>query len=596
MQPLKIKKFEIKQKNKKYLIKKNINKYIQKEDKLYSFAMKSYPDNTFYLDDIHNVTVFAIKNDKILVKLNLTNDKSHQALININEISNHSLKIDDEILVYIENTTNKNITPKLQASIEKALCLSAGKKISMILHKESIIKGIVVSSVKGGYSVSLFSKNRNDIEKNIGLRGFLPIKEATLSVNEKLEYNLDSIIDFNIKDINLETGSIILSRKSILSNYKKKISDECLKNISVGEIIEGLVKTHTSYGAFVDIGGFDGLLHISDLAWNRQANLQEIAPIGSKIDIKILEVNRINKRLRLGIKQLFPDPWKKIKNRLYIGKQVNGVIVALTKFGAFVKLGDNIEGLIHLSEISWKRVKHPSECFKIGTNISALILNLDEEDRRISLSTKALEKSPVERMAEELPVGAILEAKIANFTNFGIFVELNKNVSGLVHIGEVSWTKHIKNPSELYKKDEKIKVVVLNYDPQKQRVSCSIKRVTDNPWKTWRNKYAKGTHHTAIITYISQQGVKCKLEENLYGFCRMQELSHEYKERDSIVLGLTINVEVLSCDSSKQRILLSVIARLASETRDAYQQYLKRQSDTSSYNITLGDTITKSIK
>jgi small subunit ribosomal protein S1 len=495
------------------------------------------------------------------------------------------------ILVYLEESARPNALPK--ASVNKANELLELRNLSNLVQAHREVQGFVAASIKGGFSVALLVNSLFETEKGLGLRAFLPMSQATLGREAPLLSDREPYF-FSVKEFDQKTGNIIVSLRDHLLKTKRGQEKLFWESAKKDQIVSGVVQSLLNYGAFINVSGVDGLLHVSDMAWEKQPKILNQIHVGQKLKVKILELDKKARKLKLGLKQLTPDPWQSTRDQFQPGKDVEGDIVALADFGAFVQLADGIEGLIHLSEISWQRIKHPSQRFQIGDKVKARILSLDLENHRISLSLKALEQNPIEKLAEKFPVGAVLKTVIASIRDYGVFVELGENILGLVHIGELSWTNKVEHPSELLEEGQSVEIVVLGFDSERQRVSCSIKRTQPDPWSVWQKKYAKGTRHEVIVKRIVNQGAECELEPELIGYCPTRDLStiqEISRPQDIVKVGATLRVEVTHCDPSEHRLNLSVRIRAEKETKEEYQMYLQRQAKESSARVTLKEAI-----
>lgn len=485
----------------------------------------------------------------------------------------------ETIQVYLEN-------PKRPlASIYKALELSEIDAVAHAMQKNESVPGMVIGPIKGGFSVSLLAKTREEAEQGHGLRAFLPFSHVGLDTKMLPELSDREPYLFKVKDFKPEEGNIIVSRRSLLQKERREHEKLFWDKHQVGDIVSGVVKSLVPYGAFIELDGADALLHVSDMSFEHHPVESERVKIGQKLDAKILEIDKKAKKVKVGLKQLKKDPWQQIEDEYKVGMDVTGTAVAFSDFGIFLHIADGLEGLVHSSEISWQRAKHPSSYFKIGDEVKARILRLDKEGHRISLSIKALEENPISKLAEKFPVGSTLKTKIVGIKEYGLFVQLDEDMTGLVHIGELSWTKHVEHPSELFKEGDEIEVAVLGFDIKRQRVSCSVKRTQPDPWSVWRSRYAKGTRHEVTVKRVSHNGFECELEPELIAFCSNKELGETTAKQ-----GQKLNIEVVACDPVQQRISISVRARADKEAREDYDDYLKRSQGQNS-KATLGDAL-----
>lgn len=502
----------------------------------------------------------------------------------------------DTIEVYLDDPPRAKEDGSMeipQASYTKARELAEWTKLEAAFSAKSPVKGMIVGAIKGGFSVALFANSPQEADAGAGLRAFLPHRQSGFSARDLPSVFSWDPYELNIIDISRESGGIVVTRRDVLAQERKALKKEFWEHVKVGDTVEGIVRHLMPYGAFVEVNGADGLLHGSDLAWHKQPRIEEVLSPGQRLNLKVIEADTQKRKLKLGLKQMTPDPWDSIREHFRTGMECEGTVVAIADFGVFVRLQDGIEGLIHLSEISWQRFKHPSQKFKIGDTVRARILSLDQAHHRISLSTKAMEANPVEAIAEKFPAGSVIKTKVAQVKEFGVFVDLDPAVMGLVHVGELSWTKHIENPAELYHEGQEVEVVVLGFDPERQRVACSIKRLTEDPWTVWREKFARGTRHEVTVVRVNNAGAECELEPELIAFCATKELSAEGANRaqDIVKVGQKLNVEVTQFDPAHHKITVSVKTRAEKEIREDYEQYMQKQNQSGAAKVTMADAV-----
>ncbi len=535
-------------------------------------AMES--QNTPVWNAIHTAEVLSTEDAGLRLKIGeLT------ALLPKEELNFLTAPLGESIQVYLENPKNPI------ASIFKAQELFEIDAVTAAIQKNEPVPGMVIGAIKGGFSVSLLAKTREEAERGHGLRAFLPFSHVGLDTRMLPAMSDREPYLFKIKDFKPEEGNIIVSRRSLLQKERREHEKVFWEKHQVGDVVSGIVKSLVPYGAFVDLDGADALLHVSDMSFEHHPVESERVKIGQHLQVKILEIDKKAKKVKVGLKQLKKDPWQQIEDEYKVGMDVTGTVVAFSDFGIFLHLGQGLEGLVHSSEISWQRAKHPSSYFKIGDEVKARILRLDKEGHRISLSIKALEENPIDKLAEKFPVGTVLKTKIVGIKEYGLFVQLDENIAGLVHIGELSWTKHVEHPSELFKEGEEIEVAVMGFDAKRQRVSCSVKRTQPDPWIVWKSRYARGTRHEVTVKRVSHNGFECELEPELMAYCSNKELGDTPAK-----LGQKINVEVTACDPVQQRISISVRARIDKEAREDYDAYLKRSQGQNS-KATLADAL-----
>jgi len=408
---------------------------------------------------------------------------------------------------------------------------------------------VIVNRVKGGFSV------------DIGVQAFLPGSQADLRPIRNLDDMVGKTFKFKILKYNRKRSNIVLSRRALLENERESKRSATLKSIREGKVVEGIVKNITEYGVFVDLGGVDGLLHITDISWGRVKHPSELFSVADQIKVKILNLDIEKERVSLGMKQLTEDPWLTATEKYPIGSRITGRAVSLTDYGAFVELEEGIEGLIHVSEMSWTRkVRHPSKVVSIGEEVEAIVLDIKPETRRISLGMKQVAPNPWDVISEKYPVGTTIEGKIKNITDFGLFIGIDEGIDGLIHISDISWTKRIKHPSELYKKGEAVQAIVLDIDKATERFSLGIKQMQPDPWQTVAQRYAVGKEITGTVTNITDFGVFVELEEGIEGLVHVSEIAKEKLKTPvgQFNVGDIITAKVMNINSEERRIGLSI--------------------------------------
>ncbi|MBE9486691.1 MAG: 30S ribosomal protein S1 [Chloroflexi bacterium] len=423
------------------------------------------------------------------------------------------------------------------------------QKIWNSLEEDAIVEGRIVSRIKGGLSV------------DIGVNAFLPGSQVDLRPVRNLDKVIGQTFEFKIIKLNKRRGNIVLSRRVLLETERESQRGETLKTLAEDQVVEGIVKNLTDYGAFIDLGGIDGLLHITDMSWGRVKHPSDILAVGDKINVKVLKFDREKERVSLGLKQISPDPWLNVGGKYPVADKVTGKVVSLTDYGAFVELEEGVEGLIHVSEMSWtKRVKHPNKVLNIGDDVESIVLALDSENRRISLGLKQVEPNPWDVIGEKFPIGTIIEGQVKNITDFGIFVGVDEGIDGLVHISDLSWTKRIKHPSEAFKKGDLVKAVVLNIDRENERFSLGLKQLNADPWDTVPTRYAPGTIVAGKVTSVTDFGVFLELEEGIEGLVHVSELSKEKVEspKEFATVGDELEAAIMHVDTVDRKIALSI--------------------------------------
>lgn len=485
--------------------------------------------------------------------------------------------------------------PVPSASVLQANDVGALDAVRAAFAAKERMRGVIVGEVKGGFAVALGVESREAAEAStFGLRAFLPRSQASLGRFGARGSEVVGIVDdFDITELDLDRANIVVSRKAKLQAERKEVREQTWAKLEEGAKVVGRVKAIMPYGAFVDIGGVDGLIHQSDLSWDRQPRVKDVLSEGQELEFVVVLVDKEKKKLKLGLKQLTPDPWAEAREKIVPGNDIEGVVVALADFGAFLKVLDGVEGLIHISEISYDKIKHPSQRFEIGQEVKARILEFDVASRRVSLSTKALEANPWEAVAERFPVGTVLKANVKSLADFGAFIEIDGNVDGMIHVGEISWTEHIQHPSEALTIGEEVEVVVLRVDVDKHRVACSIKQTKDNPFERWEKDFAPGKRMKLKVTRVTEMGAVFDLDDGLHAFCHKRELSDEPVARavDVAKQGDEIEVEVKRFDRRRKRVDVSAKAVVEGDTKAAYDEYKKREGDESNARVTLASQL-----
>ena len=434
-------------------------------------------------------------------------------------------------------------------SKEKATKVKVWEEIKASYDEDGTVEGVIVNRVKGGFSV------------DIGVLAFLPGSQADLRPIRNLDEMVGKTFTFKILKFNQKRSNIVLSRRLILEEERDSERTKTLSGIHEGKVVDGIVKNITEYGVFVDLGGVDGLLHITDISWGRVKHPSELFSVGDNITVKILNLDIERERVSLGMKQLTEDPWLTAAEKYPITFRVNGKVVSLTDYGAFVELEEGIEGLIHVSEMSWTRkIRHPSKVVSVGEVIEAVVLDIKPESRRISLGMKQVVPNPWDVISEKYPVGTTIEGKIKNITDFGLFIGIGEGIDGLVHISDISWIKRIKHPSELYKKGDVVQAIVMDIEKENERFSLGIKQLQEDPWKTVAERYKVGKEIAGTVTNLTDFGVFIELEEGIEGLVHVSEISKE-KIKTPIGkynIGDVITAKVMNINSEERRIGLSI--------------------------------------
>ncbi len=495
--------------------------------------------------------------------------------IPIQEFMKRDKKVDvnigDRIDVLLERKESEE--GLLILSKEKADKVRTWKEVSRSCREGEVIEGEIVSKVKGGLSVDIGE-----------IFAFLPGSQIDLKPIRNLDALIGKRLKFKVLKFNRKRNNIVLSRRVLLEEERKLLREETLKNIEEGTIVEGTVKNLTDYGAFIDLGGMDGLLHITDIAWGRIGHPAEKLSVGERIRVKVLHFDREKEKVSLGLKQALPDPWDSVPEKYPVSSRVKGKVVNVADYGAFVELEEGVEGLVHISELTWsKKMKHPSKIVHVGDEVEVMVLDCDPVKRRISLGMKQTEVNPWTLIEKKYPVGTKVVGRVKTVTDFGIFIGFEEGVDGLVHVSELSWTKKIKHPGELYKKGQEIEAVVLNIDTKNERFSLGIKQLIPDPWKAVAQKYRKGDVVTGQITNLTDFGAFVALEEGIEGLVHVSEISREKVEKPSDLLkvGDRISAVVLQIDPNERRIGLSIKGLKDRTEKAEIEKYMSNQGGAS---------------
>ncbi len=528
-------------------------------------------------------TILSIDNDWVQIDIGFKSEGMIASWEFMSEEGVITIAVGDQVEVLVEEVENDE--GQLVLSKEKAERLKVWDEISNAYDNEEAVEGTIVARVKGGLSV------------DIGVKAFLPGSQVDLRPVRNLEALLGEKAKFKIIKFNKRRGNIVLSRRALLETERKMMREATLATLSEGQILDGVIKNLTDYGAFIDLGGIDGLLHITDMSWGRINHPSELFHVGDEIKVKVLKFDQEAERVSLGLKQIQPDPWIDAGMRYPIGMRIQGRVVSLTDYGAFVELEPGIEGLVHVSEMSWtKRVKHPSKVVTIGDDVEAVVLDVDERDRKISLGMKQTEENPWTVIEERYPVGTEVSGQVRNITNFGIFVGLEEGIDGLVHVSDISWTEQVKHPSDRFEKGDEVKAVVLKIDKENEKFSLGIKQLEANPWNDILKKYTVGSEITGPVTSVTDFGVFVRLEDGIDGLVYSSELAAERIETPSEHFkdGQEVTALIVKVDANEQKISLSIRAVGDKAERAALKEMAAQQSATQT--TTLGDLLAEKLQ
>lgn len=512
--------------------------------------------------------VMAVHQDGVMVDIGFKSE----GIIPIQEFTGDDLskiKVGDEINVYLEE--HEDSEGNLILSKEKADKVKVWDDVEKAYRNNEIVKGKIISRIKGGMTV------------DIGVKAFLPGSQIDLRPVRDMDRLIGQTFPMRIIKMNSKRGNIVLSRRAVLEESRDTTRKRLVETLEEGRVVEGIVKNITEYGAFIDLGGIDGLLHITDMSWGRVNHPSELFSVGSKIKVIVLKYDKGTQRVSLGLKQLSEDPWKEADKKYTPGAKVKGKVVSLTDYGAFIELEHGVEGLIHVSEMSWTHdVKHPSKVVSMGDMVEAVVLSIDKENRRISLGMKQIIPNPWEIVKSKYPVGTKIEGKIKNLTEFGAFIGLEEGIDGLIHVSDISWTKHIKHPSEVLKKSQKVETVVLKIDSEKERISLGIKQLTPDPWEMEiPEKYKVGTVVKGKVVKVTDFGAFVELEDGVDALIHSSETGIEppAKVEAEFSVGSEITAKVIKIDKNERKIGLSIKMYKKEIEKADVDDYLKSQGD-----------------
>jgi small subunit ribosomal protein S1 len=536
------------------------------EDAEFEALLKSVYDKEkkFRPGEVVPGRVVSVNDEMVLVDIGFKSEGS----IEIHQFAKDSdgkyqIQPGDEMLVYIESLEDEH--GNLILSKEKADRYKIWDEIAEVYERGAIIEGTVIDKVKGGLVV------------DIGVKAFLPGSQIGLLPVKDLDSFANQTIKCKIVKFNKRRGNIVLSRRAVLEQERDSRKSEILSTIEEGQIVEGIIKNVTDYGVFIDLGGMDGLLHVTDISWGRAENPQKMFRIGDPIRVKILKYDREKQRVSLGLKQLTDDPWSSVAMNYPPGSVVKGKVVSLTNYGAFVSLEEGVEGLIHVSEMSWnKKVKNPNKLLAAGQEVEAKVLEVDAENKKISLGLKQLEANPWESLVYKYPLGTVVKGTVSNITDFGIFVTVEDGIDGLIHISDLTWTGKIKNPGELYQRGQEIEAKVLHIDVDHEKFSLGIKQLSADPWEKADKRFGPGTQVTGKIVRITDFGAFVEVGSDLEGLVHISEISEDKVESVASVLqeGQEITAEVINIDMKERKLSLSIKALKRREGKQEMKKYM----------------------
>jgi small subunit ribosomal protein S1 len=518
--------------------------------------------------------VLLITRDSVIIDINYKCEGQVPLAEFLDHEGHPTVREGDEVDVYFEGTETDNGTVML--SHAKAEKFKVWRELDKAFQAETPVEGVVLGKVKGGLKV------------DIGVPAFLPGSHVDIRPARNLDRYVGQRGRFQILKFNRARGNVVVSRRSVLERERASLKEQTLKVLEEGVILEGTVKNITDYGAFIDLGGIDGLLHITDMAWGRLQHPSEVLKVGDKVKVVVLKYDAERERVSLGMKQIMPDPWTKVAEAYPPGTRIKGKVVSVTDYGAFVEIEKGVEGLIHVSEMSWsKRAVHPSKVVNPGDLVEVQVLGVDEANRRISLGLKQTEANPWEELGLKHPIGSQVKGKVKSITDFGVFVEIEPGIDGLVHISDLSWTKKIRHPSELVKKGDELEATVLGIDVENERVSLGVKQLSADPWNTVAERYPLNTRIHGKVSSVADFGVFVEIEEGIEGLIHISQLSNERVDKPSSLYKVDDELEalVVQLDPKERRIGLSIKALKQHEEREEMQAYLKREHEAARFSM-----------
>ena len=520
-------------------------------------------------------TVIDVSRDYVVVDIGFKSEGHIPANQFLDDTGAPTVKVGDEVEVLMLSPESE--TGEIVLSKDRAEQLKTWNMLEKAFDANDTIVGKVVQKVKGGLQV------------DVGVPAFLPGSQVDIRPQRNLDRYVSQNYEFKILKYNRERGNIVLSRRSVLETERKALKRDTIDQLSEGVVLEGIVKNVTDYGAFIDLGGIDGLLHITDMSWGRVNHPNEILGVGQTIPVVVLKYDREKERVSLGMKQLHDNPWQKVEEMYTVGTNIKGEVVSLADYGAFIKLGDGIEGLIHVSEMSWtKKIHHPSKMLSVGDEVEAIILEVSSENQRISLGLKQLTTNPWEELIKEYPIGTKINGTVRSITDFGLFINIKEDIDGLVHVSDISWTKKIKDPKdikELYTKGDEVEAVVLEIEPESERLSLGIKQLTPDIWDSVPQRYPTGSKVKGNISSLTDFGVFIELEEGVEGLIHVSQLGLQRGDnvKEKYTQGAELEAEVINVDRNERRISLSL--KGGRRSKEDYSQYLEDDGSA----VTFGD-------
>ena len=546
-----------------------LNQAAQDNDEEMSFAelFEMEENNTVVnVGDVAIGTIIGTVDDYVLVDVG-DKAESYIAKSEFQLDEDIEFNVGDTFEVFVERRKDEG---GLLLSRDKAIAIKVWEDIAKIQEADETIEGKIENRVKGGMSV------------NIGVPAFLPYSQIDLRPVKDLDALIGESFDFKILKFNRKRNNVVISRRAILEEARAKLREKMRSVLEEGQIIKGAITNITDYGLFIDMGGMDGLCHITDLSWGRVSHPAKLYKVGQELEVKVLKYDKENDRVSLGVKQLKADPWATVAERFPVSEKTIGKVVSITDYGVFVELEEGVEGLIHVSEMTWsKKPRHPSKMVTVGDELEIMVLNIEPETKRISLGMKQLLPNPWDLVTDNYPVGSVIEGKVKNITDFGIFIGIEEGIDGLIHVSDLSWTERIKHPSEKYAKGETIQAVVLKIDKEHERFSLGIKQLEPDPWQAAYNNFPSGTIIEGKITNVTDFGVFVQLEEGIEGLVHVSEIS---KDKVKTPIGMyevgdTLKAIVINVSAKDRKIGLSIKTLEEDGEEGAAQNYAKKKEE-----------------
>ncbi len=551
-------------------------------EELFEQSLRSFQEG-----EIINGTVVSVDHDYVMVDIGYKSEGLIPSREFLDAEGNVTVKPGDSVEVLVERWNPDDGT--IRVSHAKAVRRKVWDEVIKAFEAKEPIEVTVISKVKGGLTVLIG-------EGSGGIKAFLPYSQ----VDVKPHPNLDKIIGDKFKcailDYNRKRQNVVVSRRELLEKEIAEKKKETLSTLEEGQVREGVVKNITEYGAFVDLGGIDGLLHVTDISWGRVDHPSKVLKVGDTLTVKVLSFDREKEKVALGMKQLTEDPWLNVAEKYPEGEKVSGRVVNLTEYGAFVELEEGVEGLIHVSEMSWtKRIRHPKQVLEVGDQVETVVLKVDPEARRISLGLKQVQPNPWDVVKDRYPEGTVIEGKVKNITDFGLFIGIEEGIDGLVHVSDLSWSKRVKHPSELFKKGDKIQAVVLNIDKEKERFSLGVKQLQPDPWESAPERFPVGSKVTGKITNVTDFGIFVELEEGIEGLIHVSEIAPGRPKSPvgKYDVGSEITAKVINVSPKDRRIGLSIKKMMEDEERSFYSEYSSSQAAPTTLGLLLQEELVK---